>query len=97
MVEIIADPKKSENFLVSSKKKEIVFDELQIHSKYARATSKNISIENSEKYARIKELTFSCIFLFLQAVREKKIISCLQIIMFNQVLLNSFIIPYNNL
>ena len=32
---------------------EIIAD-LQIHSKYARATSKNINIENLEKYARIK-------------------------------------------
>jgi len=34
---------------------EIIAD-LHIHSKYARATSKNISIENLEKYARIKGL-----------------------------------------
>src|SRR3989344_3936529 len=30
--------------------------DLQIHSKYARATSKNISFENLEKYARMKGL-----------------------------------------
>lgn len=34
---------------------EIIAD-LQIHSKYSRATSKSISIENLEKYARIKGL-----------------------------------------
>src|SRR5271155_2691386 len=34
---------------------EIIAD-LQIHSKYARATSKDLSIENLEKYARIKGL-----------------------------------------
>lgn len=34
---------------------EIIAD-LQIHSKYARATSKNISIENLERYAKIKGL-----------------------------------------
>ena len=34
---------------------EIIAD-LQIHSKYARATSTNLSIENLEKYARIKGL-----------------------------------------
>jgi len=33
-----------------------IIADLQIHSKYARATSKNISIENLEKYARIKGL-----------------------------------------
>lgn len=31
-----------------------VIADLQIHSKYARATSKDLSIENLEKYARIK-------------------------------------------
>lgn len=34
---------------------EIIAD-LQIHSRYARATSKNINIDNLEKYARIKGL-----------------------------------------
>jgi len=34
-----------------------VIADLHIHSKYARATSKNISIENLEKYARIKGLS----------------------------------------
>ncbi|MBI2003779.1 MAG: protein translocase subunit SecD [Parcubacteria group bacterium] len=33
-----------------------VIADLQIHSKYARATSKDISIENLEKYARMKGL-----------------------------------------
>jgi uncharacterized protein (TIGR00375 family) len=33
-----------------------IISDLHIHSKYARATSKNISIENLEKYARIKGL-----------------------------------------
>ena len=32
---------------------EIIAD-LHIHSKHSRATSKNLSIENLEKYARIK-------------------------------------------
>src|SRR3989344_7194588 len=32
---------------------EIIAD-LQVHSKHARATSKDLSIENLEKYARIK-------------------------------------------
>ncbi|HLA22993.1 MAG TPA: endonuclease Q family protein [Candidatus Nanoarchaeia archaeon] len=35
---------------------EIIAD-LQIHSRYARATSKNITIDNLEKYARIKGIT----------------------------------------
>lgn len=35
---------------------EIIAD-LQVHSKYARATSKELSPENLEKYARIKGLT----------------------------------------
>lgn len=33
-----------------------VIADLQIHSKYARATSKDLSVENLEKYARIKGL-----------------------------------------
>ncbi len=33
-----------------------IIADLQIHSKYARATSKDLSIENLEKYARIKGL-----------------------------------------
>ena len=33
-----------------------IISDLHIHSRYARATSKNISIENLEKYARIKGL-----------------------------------------
>lgn len=34
-----------------------IIADLQIHSKYSRATSKNLSFENLEKYARIKGLT----------------------------------------
>ncbi len=34
-----------------------IIADLQIHSKHARATSKNISIENLEKYAKIKGLS----------------------------------------
>src|SRR3989338_3096160 len=33
-----------------------IISDLQIHSKYSRATSKEISFENLEKYARIKGL-----------------------------------------
>ena len=55
-MEIIADPKKSDDFLISSKNKKIFFADLQIHSRYSRATSNNINIENLEKYARIKGL-----------------------------------------
>ena len=56
-MEIIADPKNPEGFLVSSKtNNKLVFADLQIHSRYARATSKDITIDNLEKYARIKGL-----------------------------------------
>src|SRR3989338_9082764 len=34
-----------------------IIADLQIHSKHARATSKNLSIPNLEKYAKIKGLT----------------------------------------
>ncbi len=51
-----ANSKNSEEFLDSSKNKNVFFSDLQIHSRYARATSKDITIENLEKYARIKGL-----------------------------------------
>ena len=52
---IIADPKVSEDTLVSSNTQKLkVFADLQIHSKYSRATSKDLSFDNLEKYARIK-------------------------------------------
>ncbi|MDP3992186.1 MAG: endonuclease Q family protein [Nanoarchaeota archaeon] len=51
---------------------EIIAD-LQIHSKYARATSKNISIENLEKYARIKGLNLLGVGDFQHPLRRKEI------------------------
>lgn len=51
---------------------EIIAD-LQIHSKYARATSKNISIENLEKYARIKGLKLLGTGDFQHPLRRKEI------------------------
>ena len=46
---------------------------LQIHSKYARATSKNISIENLEKYARIKGINLLGVGDFQHPLRRKEI------------------------
>lgn len=51
---------------------EIIAD-LQIHSKYARATSKNISIENLERYARIKGLNLLGVGDFQHPLRRKEI------------------------
>ncbi|MEK6840396.1 MAG: endonuclease Q family protein [Nanoarchaeota archaeon] len=51
---------------------EIIAD-LQIHSKYARATSKNISLENLEKYARIKGLNLLGVGDFQHPLRRKEI------------------------
>ncbi|MBI3623090.1 DNA helicase UvrD [Candidatus Pacearchaeota archaeon] len=51
---------------------EIIAD-LQIHSKYARATSKDISIENLEKYGRMKGLHLLGIGDFQHPLRRKEI------------------------
>lgn len=50
-----------------------VIADLHIHSKYARATSKNISIENLEKYARIKGLDLLGVGDFQHPLRRKEI------------------------
>jgi len=50
-----------------------VIADLQIHSKYARATSKDISIENLEKYARMKGLTLLGVGDFQHPLRRKEI------------------------
>ena len=50
-----------------------VIADLHIHSKYARATSKNISIENLEKYARIKGLDLLSVGDFQHFLRRKEI------------------------
>src|SRR3989338_1379405 len=47
-----ADSKRFDNFLDSSKT--AVFADLHIHSRFSRATSKDLTLENLEKYARIK-------------------------------------------
>ncbi len=51
---------------------EIIAD-LQIHSKYARATSRNISIENLEKYARMKGIDLLGVGDFQHPLRRKEI------------------------
>jgi len=51
---------------------EIIAD-LQIHSKYARATSKNITIENLEKWARIKGIDLLGVGDFQHPLRRKEI------------------------
>jgi len=51
---------------------EIIAD-LQIHSKYAMACSKNISIENLEKYARIKGLDLLGVGDFQHPLRREEI------------------------
>ncbi|MBS3098817.1 DNA helicase UvrD [Candidatus Pacearchaeota archaeon] len=53
----IAETKNSHEFLVSSKtRKKMVFADLQVHSKHARATSSALSLANLEKYGKIKGL-----------------------------------------
>src|SRR3972149_140834 len=51
---------------------EIIAD-LQIHSKYARATSKNLSLELLEKYARMKGLNLLGTGGFQHPLRRKEI------------------------
>src|SRR3989344_4675222 len=47
--------------------------DLQIHSKHSRATSKNINIENLEKYARMKGLDLLGVGDFQHPLRRKEI------------------------
>lgn len=56
---------------------EVVAD-LQIHSKYARATSKDLSLANLEKYARIKGITLSGTGDFQHPEHRKEIDACLK-------------------
>ena len=51
----LSDSNNSSEFLASATRKRVIAD-LQIHSRFARATSKNITLANLEKYARIKGL-----------------------------------------
>lgn len=56
-MQVIANPKNSSEFLVSAKTNDkIVFADLQVHSKHARATSKDLSIQNLTKWGKIKGL-----------------------------------------
>src|SRR3989344_8843619 len=50
-----------------------VIADLQIHSKYARATSKNLSIENLEKYGRMKGVNLLGVGDFQHPLRRKEI------------------------
>lgn len=50
-----------------------VIADLQIHSKHSRATSKNISIENLEKYARIKGINLLGVGDFQHPLRRNEI------------------------
>lgn len=50
-----------------------VIADLQIHSKYARATSKNISIESLEKYGRMKGLDIMGVGDFQHPLRRQEI------------------------
>src|SRR3989338_3807809 len=63
----------TQDFFNSSKDYKLFFADLQIHSKYARATSKDISIENLEKYARIKGLDLLGVGDFQHPLRRKEI------------------------
>jgi PHP family Zn ribbon phosphoesterase len=51
---VFADSENSDEFSDSSKDK--TFADLHIHSRFSRACSKNITIENLVKYAKIKGL-----------------------------------------
>jgi len=73
-MEIIADSKNSKEFLASSmtNKIEIIAD-LQIHSKHARATSHHLSIDNLEKYGRMKGLDLMGVGDFQHPLHRKEI------------------------
>ena len=75
---IIADSKNSSEFLASSITKKRVIADLQIHSKHARATSKNLSLEILEKYARIKGLDLLGVGDFQHPLHRKDIDSYLK-------------------
>ncbi len=55
-----------------------IIADLQIHSKYARATSKNLSLENLEKYGRIKGLNLLGVGDFQHPLHRKDIDSYLK-------------------
>ena len=70
---IIADSKNSEEFLASAITKRRVIADLQIHSKHARATSKDLSIANLEKYARMKGVDLLGVGDFQHPLHRKEI------------------------
>ncbi|MFA6022994.1 MAG: endonuclease Q family protein [Candidatus Pacearchaeota archaeon] len=51
---IFVDSKNSAEFLDSKKSENMIFLDLHMHSKYSRATSKDLSFEKLVKYAKIK-------------------------------------------
>lgn len=55
-----------------------IIADLQVHSKYARATSKNLSLENLEKYARIKGVGLLGVGDFQHPEHYKEIKACLK-------------------
>ena len=72
-MEALINPPVEKFFNSVEKGKKIIFADLQIHSKYARACSKDISIENLEKYARIKGLDLLGVGDFQHPLRRKEI------------------------
>ena len=52
-----ADSKNSKTFLASTKLENMDFADLHIHSRFSRACSKDLNLENLEKWAKIKGLT----------------------------------------
>ena len=51
----LSDSNNSSEFLASATRKRVIAD-LQIHSRYSKATSNTINLDNLEKYARLKGL-----------------------------------------
>lgn len=70
---VIADPENSTDFSGSSKMKKRIFADLQIHSKHARATSKDLSLANLEKFARMKGLDLLGVGDFQHPLHRKEI------------------------
>lgn len=53
---IIADSKNGQTFLASAKPENWIIADLHIHSRFSRACSKDLTVENLEKWARVKGL-----------------------------------------
>lgn len=54
---IFADPKNPSQFLVSSDMTPVIFADLHIHSRFSRACSKDLTIPNLVKWARVKGIS----------------------------------------